>query len=585
MGAGLLATLLIEVWIWHGGLLRLSIPLARDEGLPLPLLYWGIVTLYVWSYGQAFGLPATEQWARALRLGFSLHILALFAHLVYSLIREPPAGLAMWYLRYCQAVWAIILGGGVGVSWRLVAQWRLKRTADPFLFYLPLLAGVGIFVGFSWMLAPGLTLGAVVIGSMVLLGKQVHSLHAVGVRRGALMQRERGFLVITGLAALAFRMFYTLRVMSNPDFLNTGSDGPTYDALAWALVRREPLPEWIPWWAFHWFSPGYVRFLALMYWFVGRNYLVVCAVQSVIGVWACLLIYAVAKRLFDPVTARIATLFSAVNFSMIFAAASIGHQALDLFWTLAVMWCLVRYVETPHRWGRWMIGIGLLLGWAAVTREGNTAFWLFLSGWFLLGIRTIVGWRTSLIHFVALSLGVVVVLIPIIWGSGSGLWERLELQWFYERYTTTHMNAWFNPWRDPTAAWVLLREQPWTVVAKLTEALVANFNAIFLNQGYGLFDPVFLLRWSPYYYGMWTYAYLLACVGLAVVTWQALRTPREHLGWWLFLGLLLSRTLLHLFFQAAYRHRTSLEPFLIMLAAYGVRRLLLIGHPGSAQAA
>jgi len=37
-----------------------------------------------------------------------------------------------------------------------------------------------------------------------------------------------------------------------------------------------------------------------------------------------------------------------------------------------------------------------------------------------------------------------------------------------------------------------------------------------------------------------------------------------------------SRSVVYLFFECAYRHRTPLEPFLIMLAAYGFFRLLFL---------
>lgn len=575
LGAGMLIALLVEVWVWRGGGVRLPLPLAHGQGVPLPLLFWTLLGLYAWSCGHAFRFSTPERWARMARLGFSLHILAVFADLVHRLTSPPPE-LATSYLRYGVALWTIVLGAAAWASGRMFAQWRSQRMTRSALFYLPLMVGVGVFMAFSWMLAPGLTLASMVAGLLTLYGQKVGALRGIAMRGRAVMRDERGFLALVMLVALAFRLFYVLRVMTNPDFLNTGSDGPTYDALAWSVLRGEPLPTWVPWWAIHWFSPGYVRFLALLYALVGRNYFIVCLIQSLIGVGACVLLYDVTKRLFDPATARVAALFGAVNFPMIFAAASLGHQALDLFLTLALMWCLVRYLQSLHRWGRWMIGIGLLLGVAAATREGHMAFWIFLGGWLLLGVRRRIGWRASLGQFLALSLGLFVVLIPMVWGSGSGVRARLELQWFYERYTTTPMNAWFNPWRDPGAAWMLLREEPLTVISNVTEALIANFNAIFFNQGYGLFDPVFLLRWSPYYYAMWVYAYLLAFGGLALVIRQAWHAPMQRLAWWLLVGLLVSRTLVHLFFQAAYRHRTPLEPFLIMLAAYALTQLLAV---------
>jgi len=111
-------------------------------------------------------------------------------------------------------------------------------------------------------------------------------------------------------------------------------------------------------------------------------------------------------------------------------------------------------------------------------------------------------------------------------------------------------------------------------VAKVGEAMLGNFTAMFLHQGYGSFDPVFLVRGSPYYDGMWFYALSLALVGLGVVCWGAFRRPREHVDWWLIIVLLASRTGVHLVLASAYRYRAPLEPYLIMLAAVGVTQLV-----------
>ncbi len=574
-GLGVWAVLLAELWIWHGGVMRIRIPLGGSGGLHVPILYWLSIAAYAWVYGELFHLPRRERWARAVRLGFGLHVLALIARLAWYLAGESEAVLFRWYRLYWDAVWAAALAFGLaGFGWAL-AQWRRARAADPWLFFLPLLGG-SLTVWFSAAAMPlRLTAAAAVAGAALLIGSRVHRLRVWADWLRDRLASERLFLSLIALVALALRLFYSIRVMSDPDFLNTGSDGATYDALAWALAQGQPVPvESIPWWAVQFFSPGYVRFVALIYRLAGRSYVAVCAVQSVFGAGACVLLYAVAKRLFGQTVARLSAVFGAVSFPMVFAAAAIGHQAMDLVWTLAVVWYLLAYLDDPERWGRWIIGIGLLLGWASVTREGNIVFWVFLIGWFLLGMRAKLGWRRALLHVSGLSLGVLVVLLPFVWGEGGGILARLDLQWFYRQHTTTPISAWFNPWRDPQAAWVLFQGQPLNVIVKVGEAMLGNFTAMFMNQDYGSFDLVFLVRGSPYYYGMWFYAFFLACVGLVGVCRGACQRPVERLGWWLIIVLLVSRTSVHLVFESAYRHRVPLEPYLIMLAAVGCLQLL-----------
>lgn len=582
LGLGLCVVALAEVWVWRGGLIRIPLPIAEPEGFPLPLIYWASVAIYTAWYGRLFRVPMDEGWARAMRLGIGLHVLLLIASLPGHFARNPHVQLAPAYICYWHLVWGLALAlGWCGVVW-LIVRWRRSRTADPWLFFLTPLVGGAVTVSVSALSMPLLvTMGAVVGGVVLWLGMQAGIVQPRTARLGQLMANERVFLAMVFLLALALRIFYTLRIMSDPDFLNTGSDGPLYDQLAWALVNRQPLQQ-IPAGTVAWFAPGYVRFVALLYWLGGRNYFLVCAVQSVLGAMACLLLYGVAKRLFGTLTARIAAVFGVVNFPMIFAAAAIGHQAVDLFWTLLVVWCIVRYLDDPTRWGRWIVGIGLLLGWAAVTREGNLVVWFFLIGWFLLGVRAKLGWRRAALHLAGVSTGFLLVLLPFLHDSHGGVVGRIAGQWFVHQHSSVYMHTWFNPWHDPAGARAMLQAQPLTVAMKLGEAVLGNVKMLFFNQGYGVFDPVFLVRRSTYYYGMWWYAYGLAFYGMGLVLWQALRAPLERLGWWWMMGVLVARTAPHLFLEAGYRHRAPMEPYLIMLAAYALMRLLSIerGAPG-----
>jgi len=575
LAVGLCAALVAEVIWWDGGLIRLPVPLMEGVVVPVPLLYWVSVALYSWSFSVFFDRSLCERWRWAIRLGLSLHLLGLFASFVWHLRHDPGvATFSPWYVRYCLALWGGVLTAGMVAGSRLLARWRRRGGEDPSLFFLPLVWGYAALWAVSLVVARRFTICATLLGLVGTVMASTRIVKAWSARIRTVIASERVFLAVVFLVALAFRLFYTTRVMSNPDFLNTGSDGPAYDALAWALIHGGETP----WSGIPLFAPGYVRFLALIYWLGGRSYFLVCAVQSVIGALTCLLMYDVAKRLFGRTVARIAAAFGALDFLMIFSAAAIGHQAIDPFWTLLVVWCLLRYVGDPRRWGRWIVGIGGLLGWAAVTREGNIIFWFFLIGWFLLGMRAKLGWRRVLLHVSGLSLGFLVVLLPFLWEGGGegggGMVDRIAYIWFFYQHTATPINTWFNPWQNPEAAWTLFQGQPLTIVAKVGEAMLGNFTAMFLHQGYGSFDPVFLVRGSPYYDGMWFYALSLALVGLGVVCWGAFRRPREHVDWWLIIVLLASRTGVHLVLASAYRYRAPLEPYLIMLAAVGVTQLV-----------
>ncbi|MBI2885479.1 MAG: glycosyltransferase family 39 protein [Candidatus Omnitrophica bacterium] len=565
------AVMFAEVWWWDGGALKIPL-LVQGRVFPLPILSW----MSLWSYlAWIARQPGAEPVPRPRRLGiiFGAHWCILLAHLSWSLTRHLPPGLSAWYVRYWQLVWAVALvGGTIGLEgWIASCRRRVRDGGVCSLEWAPpAVAFLGLWV-VSILAAPGFAIGAAMAG--VGLSRVVPSSlrRDLAGRAAAWWRRPAVFLITIFLAALGLRLFYAARILSSPDFLNTGSDGPIYDAIAWQLVSGEgstslgSLPL---------FAPGYVRFLALVYWLLGRNYVAVCAIQSLLGAAACLVLYDVARRLFNETTARVAAAFAALNFLLVFSAAAIGHQALDLFWTLLVVWALVRYAESPRRVGRWMLGIGMLLGWAAATREGNIAFWGAAVLWIVLGMRLIVGWRTALRHAALLSCGFLLVLFPFVHGAGSGIHARINDQWFAYPYTTPHLKFWWNPWRDPAAAWELLQTHPVLVIGRIVKAMAANASAMLLDQGYGSFDLLFLVRRSVYSAGLWAYAYGAALAGLVVMGREMLRRPQARLGWWLIITVVASRLVVHLLLESAYRHRAPLEPYLILIASAGLVRLL-----------
>ena len=89
---------------------------------------------------------------------------------------------------------------------------------------------------------------------------------------------------------------------------------------------------------------GYVRFVAVVYSLFGRSYLIICAVQSVLGGAACVFVYLMARRMFNVAVGVLASILVALNFQLVFSAAAIGHQGLDVFLTTLCAWLLVVYL-------------------------------------------------------------------------------------------------------------------------------------------------------------------------------------------------------------------------------------------------
>ena len=197
---------------------------------------------------------------------------------------------------------------------------------------------------------------------------------------------ERLFLVVLFLVALGLRLLYLRRIMSDPGYLETGADGPVYDELAWDVARgrgvRTSFTDRFPL-----LLLGYVYFVSVVYRIAGHSYFAIGAVQAVIGAGACLLLYGTAKSLGGVAVARVASVFAAISFPLLFAAAAIGHQAIDVFLTLLVVWLLVRQpLVWQWPWWHWA-GLGVIVGLAITVRETMVFVLAFLALWIPFAFR------------------------------------------------------------------------------------------------------------------------------------------------------------------------------------------------------
>ncbi len=161
------------------------------------------------------------------------------------------------------------------------------------------------------------------------------------------------------------------RIMSDANYLDAGADGRVYDALA--LVDRQR--RWHP---DRRLRTGFRSSSSVM---CGSSRASIqssatatsplTAVQSILGAAACRPgLRGSRANCSGAHRRRVAALFTALSFSLIFAAATLGHQAVDVFLTALIVWLLVRFDHDPARapgagpWPALVVGLG-------VCGEGN----------------------------------------------------------------------------------------------------------------------------------------------------------------------------------------------------------------------
>jgi hypothetical protein len=557
--------------------MRLLVPVTSSASVSeivFPIGHW--IAVVAWAAAVVWRHPSDRRRIlyRCIGVGVALDALILVGLFVPRL-DDRAAFSAAVYLVYARMFCAMALG--LATAWLL--GWLQRITADANVMVgleAPLAAGWGalliaVAAHSLVMTVAALAIGVVIAGAVRMV--RTGSLAGASALARAIATDERAFLVAVCIVAVGLRLLYVTRIMSDPNYLDAGADGRVYDQLGWSIATGEGIPP-----AFSERFPllllGYVWFIAGVYSFAGHSYFALTAVQSILGAGACLLLYRIARRLFGRPTARVAAGFAAVSFPLVFAAATIGHQALDVFLTTLLVCLLLPLITAETRAWRWSAA-GVVVGLAFAVRETNIFLLCFLLPW--IALTNPGGWRTSFPRLAFFAVAAILVVLPFLapkmWTRDDRQAMRAHFDRLYrgegEGRRTTRTDI-VGPLADPNAALAQLRGDPAKVIGTLARAYVRNFAVQFLTQPYGGFDLVFLRKGSAYYYGMWFYAYALTVIGTVVAARRIGRGGIVASGAILVLGVIVSRTFPHVILESDYRHRVPVEPLLILLASVGV---------------
>ncbi len=386
--------------------------------------------------------------------------------------------------------------------------------------------------------------------------------------------------------------------------LNAYTDSPYFDVFGWdpraydELAQAVAAGAWLPAEAFHQ-PPLYPYALGLLYAAIGRDFYLIYLIQIIMSTLSGWWLYRLARDHADEGVARLALLLYAAHGLLAFYTLKLLSETLTIFLCLLLVRVLEAALARPA-WPRWA-GAGVLLGLTVLVKPNM----LLLAPLALIPLLWAGGRGTAraacALAFVATA---VLVILPVplanrqaegdwilvSWNGGGNLYSgnspgatgfpaplpgvTMDRQWRPVDEREVVSSALGRPvsageisdyWSAQARAFVVREPAAWLRLlgrkAALALSPVEHSHMYYLTYERRHFTP---LLWAfPSHFGL-----LLppAVVGMLI----AAREWRRH---WLLYAMVAVTVATLMIFYVLVRLRLPVEPFLILFAAMGLRRL------------
>jgi len=218
--------------------------------------------------------------------------------------------------------------------------------------------------------------------------------------------KDRIWVVFIFLLAFVLRIIYLLQMRSNPHFFSPTMDPLYHDVWAQNIASG----NWIGSKVFF-RAPFYAYFLAMVYKIFGHSYIIPRVIQHLIGSFSCVLVFFLARRLFNRKVAIISGLIAATYGMLFYFEDELLLDSFLVFFDLLLIISLLKAREAP-RFSRWLL-CGIILGFSAITRPNILFFIPFVWMWMFLVFKKEKPFKQILIYWASFLLGSVLIVSPI----------------------------------------------------------------------------------------------------------------------------------------------------------------------------
>ncbi len=206
--------------------------------------------------------------------------------------------------------------------------------------------------------------------------------------------------------ALALRLLHWREIEQHDPFFAIASvDGAIYDAWAREILAGDWLGEGVLF-----LGPLYPGFIAGVYAIFGASLPVLKAVQAVLGAGTCVLVWGLARELFDRRVAALAGALAAAYGMLVFYGGTVMIVNLQVPLVVGLVWAVIRTLRHPSLPG-WVL-CGGLLGLSALARQTVLLLAPLLALWILFGQQGEHSFARRLAHGATFAVTIFALILP-----------------------------------------------------------------------------------------------------------------------------------------------------------------------------
>ncbi|MGB2769450.1 MAG: tetratricopeptide repeat protein [Candidatus Zixiibacteriota bacterium] len=218
--------------------------------------------------------------------------------------------------------------------------------------------------------------------------------------------RERIWILAVFVLALALRVVYLLQIKANPHFFSPTMDPLYHDVWAQNIAGG----NWVGSKVFF-RAPFYAYFLALVYKIFEHSYIIPRIIQHLVGSFSCVLVYFLARKLFNRKVAIVSGLIAATYGMLMYFEGELLLDSFLILFDLLLILFLLRAKENP-KFFRWF-ACGIILGLSAITRPNILVFVPFVWLWIFLVFRREKRFKAVLTYSASFLLGSILIISPV----------------------------------------------------------------------------------------------------------------------------------------------------------------------------